>query len=280
MALLEIKRLSAGYGRLDALKEVSLTVGEGEVVAVLGANGAGKSTLLKTILGLLRARSGQVVLGGSDVTRASTTARVANGLVLVPEGRRIVMGLSVEENLLMGAWGRRDRGALRAEIDAIYQRFPNLAQRRRLRGSVLSGGEQQMLAIGRGLLARPRLLMLDEPSLGLSPRLVGELFRLLVDLNREGLTILLVEQNTRKALAIAQRAYVMELGRIVLEGRPDELASDDRLRDAYLGAGAGATSAHAPKPDNAEFAGAGARAGQGHAARAPTHGPPGERGRP
>ncbi len=276
MALLEIDRLSAGYGRLDALQGVSLTVGEGEVVAVLGANGAGKSTLLKATLGMLRARSGRVLLAGEDVTRASTAGRVARGIVLVPEGRRIVMGLSIEENLLMGAWGRRDRGALRAEMDAIYQRFPNLAERRRMRGSVLSGGEQQMLAIGRGLLAKPRLLMLDEPSLGLSPRLVGDLFRLLVDLNREGLTILLVEQNTRKALEISQRAYVMELGRFVLEGRPDEIAADDRLRDAYLGAGGGATSSRAP---DTATAGAGAHAGQGLAARALANGPPGERRR-
>jgi len=245
VALLDIERLSTGYGRLDVVQEASLTVEEGAVVAVLGANGAGKSTLLKAILGLLPVRSGRVMLGGDDVTRASIAARVARGIVLVPEGRRIVMGLSIEENLLMGAWGRRDRGALRAEIDAIYQRFPNLAQRRRMRGSVLSGGEQQMLAIGRGLLAKPQLLMLDEPSLGLSPRLVGELFRLLTDLNREGLTVLLVEQNTRKALEIAQRAYVMELGRFVLEGRPDELAADDRLRDAYLGAGGGTPASHA-----------------------------------
>jgi branched-chain amino acid transport system ATP-binding protein len=249
VALLDVERLSTGYGRLDAVQEASLTVAEGAVVAVLGANGAGKSTLLKAILGLLPARSGRVQLGGDDITRTSVAARVARGLVLVPEGRRIVMSLSIEENLLMGAWGRRDRGALRTEIDAIYQRFPNLAARRRMRGSVLSGGEQQMLAIGRGLLAKPRLLMLDEPSLGLSPRLVGELFRLLADLNREGLTILLVEQNTRKALEIAQRAYVMELGRFVLEGRPDELAADERLRDAYLGAGRGTTPPQGTRKD-------------------------------
>jgi len=277
MALLEIEQLAAGYGRHDALKGVSLTVGEGEVVAVLGANGAGKSTLLKAVLGLLPARSGRVLLGGDDVTCIGTAGRVARGIVLVPEGRRIVMGLSVEENLLMGAWGRRDRGALRAEIDAIYQRFPNLAERRRMRGSVLSGGEQQMLAIGRGLLAKPRLLMLDEPSLGLSPRLVGELFRLLVDLNREGLPILLVEQNTRKALAIARRAYVMELGRFVLEGSPDELAVDDRLRDAYLGGGGSAMATHGSE---SALAGAGAHTGQGLAAQALTNGPPGERSGP
>jgi branched-chain amino acid transport system ATP-binding protein len=269
--LLDVERLSAGYGRLDAVQDVSLTVAEGEVVAVLGANGAGKSTLLKTILGLLPARSGRVRLGGDDVTRAGPTERVARGIVLVPEGRRIVMGLSVEENLLMGAWARNDRAAVRTEIDAVYQRFPNLAERRRMRGSVLSGGEQQMLAIGRGLLARPRLLMLDEPSLGLSPRLVGELFRLLVDLNREGLTILLVEQNTRKALEIARRAYVMELGKFVLEGPPGELVSDDRLREAYLGAATSSRTAYSAT------AGAGAHAGQGLTARALTHGPPGDR---
>jgi len=273
MALLAIDNLAAGYGRSDAVRGVSLSVAEGEVVAVLGANGAGKSSLLKATLGLLAARSGRVLLGDEDVTRLGAAERVARGIVLVPEGRRIVMGLSVEENLLMGAWARSDRGALRAEMDAIYRRFPNLAERRHMRGSVLSGGEQQMLAIGRGLLARPRLLMLDEPSLGLSPRLVGELFRLLVDLNREGLTILLVEQNTRKALAISRRAYVMELGRFVLEGRPDELAADERLRDAYLGSNGGATAAGVG-------GGAGARAGQGLAARALANGPQAERRRP
>jgi len=174
-------------------------------------------------------------LGGKELTRASPSSRIASGMVLVPEGRRIVMSLTVEENLLMGAYLRRDATAVRKEIDALYQRFPNLANRRALPASVLSGGEQQMLAIGRGILARPRLMLLDEPSLGLSPLLVQQLFRLLGELNRDGLALLLVEQNTRQALRLAARAYVMELGAIVMQDRPQALLDDQRLVAAYLG---------------------------------------------
>jgi branched-chain amino acid transport system ATP-binding protein len=179
-----------------------------------------------------------MLFAGADASRWSTAQRLANGLVLVPEGRRIVMSLTVEENLLMGAYARRDLDTVRKEIATVYERFPNLGERRHMFASVLSGGELQMLAIGRGVLARPRLMMLDEPSLGLSPRLVQELFQHLVDLNRSGLALLLVEQNTRKALSIASRAYVMELGRIVMSGTPGELLADDRLDAAYLGTGA------------------------------------------
>ncbi len=215
----------------------SLAVGEGEVVAVLGANGAGKSSLLKAIMGLVPAESGRVRLAGRDLRAASPGERIAGGLVLVPEGRRIVLSLSVEENLLMGAYLRRDGAAIKAEIGRIYERFPNLGVRRMLPGSVLSGGEQQMLAIGRGVLARPKLMLLDEPSLGLSPLLVQELFGLLRELNREGLALLLVEQNTRQALRAAARAYVMELGAIVMQDRPQVLLDDERLVAAYLGGG-------------------------------------------
>jgi len=232
---LELEDLNVRYGRVHAVRGASLSVADGEVVAVLGANGAGKSSLLKAVLGLVPAASGRVRVGGEDVSGWSAGRRIASGLALVPEGRRILVGLTVEENLLMGAYGRRDPAAVRAEIAQLYERFPNLGARRSLPASVLSGGEQQMLAIGRGLLARPRLLMLDEPSLGLSPLLVRELFLLLRKLNQEGLALLLVEQNTTMALAIAARAYVMELGRVVMHGRPSELAADHRLQAAYLG---------------------------------------------
>ncbi len=235
--LLEVESLSVRYGRVHAVSGVSLAVAAGEVVAVLGANGAGKSSLLKGILGLAPADAGKIVVDGRDVTARSTRERIADGLALVPEGRRIVMSLSVEENLLMGAYNRRDRAAVRAEIGRLYERFPNLAARRDLAGSVLSGGEQQMLAIARGVLARPRLMLLDEPSLGLSPLLVQELFRLLGELNREGLALLLVEQNTRQALRLSARAYVMELGAIVTQDRPQALLADERLVAAYLGGG-------------------------------------------
>jgi branched-chain amino acid transport system ATP-binding protein len=211
-------------------------VEEGEVVAVLGANGAGKSSLLKALMGLEPVAEGRVTLDGADITRWPTSGRVRQHLALVPEGRRIVTSLTVHENLLMGAFVRKDTRAVDAEIADIYARFPNLAARRDALASVLSGGEQQMLAIGRGLLSAPKLLMLDEPSLGLSPRLTNEVFALIGELNRSrGLAILLVEQNTHKALELANRAYVLELGRKVMEGLPSDLRDDPSLRDAYLG---------------------------------------------
>jgi branched-chain amino acid transport system ATP-binding protein len=236
-SLLEVDGLSVRYGRVHAVRGASLAVGEGEVVAVLGANGAGKSSLLKGIMELAPVDSGRVRFAERDLGGASTGERIAAGLVLVPEGRRIVMSLSVEENLLMGAYLRHDSAAIKAEIGRMYERFPNLGARRALPASVLSGGEQQMLAIGRGVLARPKLMLLDEPSLGLSPLLVQELFRLLGELNRDGLALLLVEQNTRQALRASARAYVMELGAIVMQDRPQALLDDERLVAAYLGGG-------------------------------------------
>ena len=233
-SLLSVESLAVRYGRVQAVRGASLSVDEGEVVAVLGANGAGKSSLLKGLLGLVPAE-GAVHLAGKDLSHASPSARIAAGMVLVPEGRRIVMSLSVEENLQMGAYLRRDAPAVRQETAALYERFPNLANRRALPASVLSGGEQQMLAIGRAILARPRLMLLDEPSLGLSPLLVQQLFRLLGELNRDGLALLLVEQNTRQALRLSARAYVMELGAIVMHDRPQALLDDQRLIAAYLG---------------------------------------------
>lgn len=232
--LLEASNLNVSYGRTEALRGMSLQVQAGEIVAVLGANGAGKSSLLKALQGLVRPIQGQVCFKSQPITTQSAAWRVGQGLVLVPEGRQIFVSISVHENLLMGAYTRRDDAS--REIEAIYERFPNLAKRRDMPASVLSGGEQQMLAISRALLARPSLMMLDEPSLGLSPLLVKALFNLIDDLNRDGLSILLVEQNTHMALATAHRAYVLELGRLVLEGDAQTLASDPRMAAAYLGA--------------------------------------------
>jgi len=203
-SLLSVESLAVRYGRVHAVRDASVSVDAGEIVAVLGANGAGKSSLLKGVMGLVPA-AGCVRLAGTEL-HGGAAERIAAGMVLVPEGRRIVMSLTVEENLLMGAYLRRDGAAVRREIDALYARFPNLGARRALPGSVLSGGEQQMLAIARAILARPRLMLLDEPSLGLSPLLVQELFRLLAELNRAGLALLLVEQNTRQALRLSARA--------------------------------------------------------------------------
>jgi branched-chain amino acid transport system ATP-binding protein len=235
---LDVRDLHVRYSRVHALRGISLNVEPGEIVAVLGANGAGKSSLLKAILGLEAAADGIVNLDGKDVTNWPPSRRVRSGLVLVPEGRSIITSLTVHENLLMGAFTRSDLGAVESEIAAIYERFPNLAARCNLSASVLSGGEQQMLAIGRGLLANPRIMMLDEPSLGLSPRLTNEVFAIIAQAHRErGISILLVEQNTHKALAIANRAYVLELGRTVMEGAPEQLRADPSLRDAYLGGG-------------------------------------------
>jgi branched-chain amino acid transport system ATP-binding protein len=233
--LLEVDALEVRYGRTHAVRGVSLGVGGAEVVTVLGANGAGKSSLLKAIAGAVKPAAGRIFLDGQDITSLSAPERVKRGLVLVPEGRQILVSLTVHENLLMGAYARRD-GDVARDIEGVYARFSNLAARRDMPASVLSGGEQQMLAISRALLARPRLMMLDEPSLGLSPLLVGRLFELIRTLNREGLAILLVEQNTRMALRSAARGYVMELGRVVLDGPAETLANNDALAAAYLGA--------------------------------------------
>ncbi len=231
--LLEVKGLDVRYGRNHAVKSLDLSLAEGEIVTVLGANGAGKSSLLKAVQGVVRPAAGSVHLGGRTITGWSAPRRVRDGLVLVPEGRQIFVSMSVHENLLMGAYTRRD--GYDPEIARIYERFPNLAERRHMPASVLSGGEQQMLAISRALLARPKVMMLDEPSLGLSPLLVQNLFDMIEDLNREGLTILLVEQNTHMALQTAHRGYVLELGATVLKGTAAELLADDRLEGAYLG---------------------------------------------
>ena len=233
MTLLRVEELQVRYGRTHAVKGVSITLDAGEIVTVLGANGAGKSSLLRAIQGTVAPVGGRVRYRDQDITRWSAPRRVASGLVLVPEGRQIFVSLTVEENLLLGAYTRRDD--VGPELARIYERFPNLAQRRTMPAAVLSGGEQQMLAIGRALLSKPALMMLDEPSLGLSPLLVQTLFQLIGELNREGLAILLVEQNTAMALATASRGVVLELGRAVIAGSAQEIRSDTRLADAYLG---------------------------------------------
>jgi branched-chain amino acid transport system ATP-binding protein len=233
--LLEVRELHVDYHRAHALDDISFEVADGAFVTVLGANGAGKSSLLRALMGLERVRRGtRITFSGEDITDWPPSRRVQRGLILVPEGRRIIVSLTVHENLLMGAFNRDDQAEVAANIADIYARFPNLNQRRNQLAGVLSGGEQQMLAIGRGLLAAPRLMMLDEPSLGLSPRLAKEVFTLIADLNRRrGLTILLVEQNTRQALALASHAYVLELGRIVAAGAPKDLGTSV-FADAYL----------------------------------------------
>ena len=232
---LEVNDLHVRYGRVHAVRGVSLAVEEGEVVAVLGANGAGKSSLLKALMGLEPAAEGRVTLDGTDITRWSTSGRVQQHLALVPEGRRIVTSLTVHENLLMGAFARRDGRAVDAEIAEIYGRFPNLAARRDAFASVLSGGEQQMLAIGRGLASAPELLMLDEPSMGLAPTIVDAIFERIQQIHRSGLTILLVEQRVAEALETCDHGYVLETGRVAMEGTHKTLMSDERVRRAYLG---------------------------------------------
>jgi branched-chain amino acid transport system ATP-binding protein len=230
--LLDVQGIDVRYGRNHAVKSVDLTMDEREIVTVLGANGAGKSSLLKAIQGSEKS-TGTVLFDGVDISGWSAPRRVNAGLVLVPEGRQIFVSMTVHENMQMGAYCRKDD--IGAEIDEIYERFPNLAARRDMPASVLSGGEQQMLAISRAMLAKPRLMMLDEPSLGLSPILVKQLFTLIEELNDGGLTILLIEQNTHMALQSADRGYVLELGDVVLLGDAKTLQEDSRLGEAYLG---------------------------------------------
>ena len=229
---LDVQGIDVRYGRNHAVKSVDLTMDEREIVTVLGANGAGKSSLLKSIQGSEKS-TGTVLFDGVDISGWAAPRRVNAGLVLVPEGRQIFVSLTVHENLQMGAYCRTDD--VGTDIDAIYDRFPNLAARRDMPASVLSGGEQQMLAISRAMLAKPRLMMLDEPSLGLSPILVKQLFTLIEELNHDGLTILLIEQNTHMALQSAYRGYVLELGDVVLSGDSKMLQEDTRLGEAYLG---------------------------------------------
>ncbi|MCE7938662.1 ABC transporter ATP-binding protein [bacterium] len=236
MALLEVDAVHSYYGNIHALKGVSLTVDAGEVVTLIGANGAGKSSTLRTISGLLRPREGRVRFAGADLADRKPHQIVADGIVHVPEGRGIFARLTVDENLSIGAFTRTDVDGVAADREAVFATFPRLRERRQQAGGTLSGGEQQMLAIGRGLMARPKVLLLDEPSMGLAPILVEEIFAIIERLNRErGTTILLVEQNARAALDVAHRGYVLETGGIALSGAAGDLLHDPRVRAAYLG---------------------------------------------
>jgi len=234
--LLELRAVGAGYGAIAALFDLSLQVGEGEIVTLIGANGAGKSTALMTISGVLAPRSGEILLDGEPIHRLPAAAIVRRGVVQVPEGRRIFPRLSVEENLAMGSFCRRDPLGVRRDRDAVFGLFPVLAERRRQMGGTLSGGEQQMLALGRAMMAGPRLLLLDEPSLGLAPLVVRQIFEVIGRMNRErGTAILLVEQNAHLALQAAHRGYVLEVGRVVLHGSGSDLLADPAVQGAYLG---------------------------------------------
>jgi len=232
--MLEVRRLSAGYGAVTVLAGIDLDVGAGEIVAVLGANGAGKTTLNRALSGLIPARAGSIRFAGADITGAGYDDIVRAGLIHVPEGRKIFPNLNVRENLLLGAWARGREGRAQ-RLDHVLDTFPRLRERLRQSAGAMSGGEQQMLAIGRGLMADPRLLILDEPSLGLSPLLTEELFALIGRLNAAGIAILLVEQNVVQSLAVAARAVVIEQGRLALAGSAADLARDPRLKAAYLG---------------------------------------------
>ncbi len=235
MALLEVNDLHAGYGAIKALRGVSLKVEVGKVVTVIGANGAGKSTLLNNLSGLLKPTKGRITFDGQDITGWRADRVTNRGLVQVPEGRQIIATMTVLENLMLGAYSRRDMAAVNAELETIFGRFTRLKERRNQKAGSLSGGEQQMLAVGRALLAKPRLLMLDEPSMGLAPLLVNEVFKIIADIKAQGIPILLVEQNARKALQIADYAYVLERGSVVHEGSAAELQQDTRIVAAYLG---------------------------------------------
>lgn len=234
--LLEARNLQIRYGRITALYDFDLSIQEGTIVTVLGANGAGKSSLLKALIGLIPVNAGSIQWKGRPMAALPASDRVKAGLALVPEGRRILISMTVQDNLMVGAYHRRDMAAVANEIAVIYERFPNLGQRRHSLASTLSGGEQQMLAIGRALLSNPKLMMLDEPSLGLSPLIVARLFDLIRELNKDGLSILLVEQNVGMALRVAHEGHVLQLGRKTIQGSPAQLLATRELQEAYLGA--------------------------------------------
>ena len=235
MALLELENVHTYYGHIHALKGLSITVEEGEIVTLIGANGAGKSTTLNTISGLLRPRQGTVRLGNEDLTAFKPHQIVAKGVVQVPEGRRVLGRLTVTENLEMGAFVRKDKQGIAQDMERVFALFPRLKERRRQISGTLSGGEQQMLATGRGLMARPRILLMDEPSMGLAPVLVDNIFDTIKQLHNEGTTILLVEQNARVALSVANRGYVLQTGEVVLQDTADALRANEMVRKAYLG---------------------------------------------
>lgn len=233
--MLEVKNLSVSYGAIEAVKDISFTVNDGEIVSLIGANGAGKTTTLHTITGLVPAKSGSMMYNGVDLLKTHNNKIVTLGMAHIPEGRHVFTRMSVEENLEMGAFSLKDQSDLKKDLDMVYGLFPRLKERRNQKAGTLSGGEQQMLAMGRALMSKPKLLMLDEPSMGLAPLLVEQIFEIVLKLNQAGTTILLVEQNAQMALSIANRAYVLETGHVVKEGSADALMHDDAVRKAYLG---------------------------------------------
>lgn len=233
--MLSVKNLDVYYGSIHAIKNISFEVQEGEIVTLIGANGAGKTTTLHSISGLVKPRSGEITFMGNNLRTTEAYKIIKLGLAQVPEGRRIFSKMTVQENLEMGAYIRNDGDKIEDDFEKLFERLPRLKERRKQIAGTLSGGEQQMLAIGRALMCNPKMLLLDEPSMGLSPLLVNEIFNIIRDVNQSGVTVLLVEQNAKKALEIANRAYVLETGTIAMEGEADELANDEKVRKAYLG---------------------------------------------
>lgn len=235
MAMLEVKDLQVYYGVIQALKGISFHVNQGEVIALIGANGAGKTTTLQTLTGILSPKSGSIVFEGKDLTRTPAHKIVEMGMAHVPEGRRVFADMSVYENLLLGAYTRKDKAEIAESLASVYKRFPRLEERKGQRAGTLSGGEQQMLAMGRALMSKPKIILMDEPSMGLSPILVEEIFHIIREISAGGTTVLLVEQNAKKALSIADRAYVLETGNIVLSGDAKEMMNNESIKKAYLG---------------------------------------------
>ena len=235
MAMLEVKDLQVYYGVIQALKGISFHVNQGEVIALIGANGAGKTTTLQTLTGILSPKSGSIVFEGKDLTRTPAHKIVEMGMAHVPEGRRVFADMSVYENLLLGGYTRKDKAEIAESLASVYKRFPRLEERKGQRAGTLSGGEQQMLAMGRALMSRPRIILMDEPSMGLSPIFVNEIFDIIREVSESGTTVLLVEQNAKKALSIADRAYVLETGSITMDGKAEDLLNDEAVQKAYLG---------------------------------------------
>lgn len=235
MAMLEIKDLEVFYGMIQAIKGISFEVNQGEVIALIGANGAGKTTTLQTIIGMLQAKKGHIIFEGTDITKVPGHKIVSMGMAHVPEGRRVFSHLTVYENLKLGAFTRKDKNEIEETLQKVYKSFPRLEERKNQLAGTLSGGEQQMLAMGRALMSKPRIILMDEPSMGLSPIFVEEIFRIIREISAAGTTVLLVEQNAKKALSIADRAYVLETGNIVLSGDAEELMNNESIKKAYLG---------------------------------------------
>lgn len=235
MAMLEVKDLNVYYGMIQALKGISFEVNEGEVIALIGANGAGKTTTLHALTGLVPAKSGSIIFNGQDIKKTPGHKIVSMGMAHVPEGRRVFAQLSVYENLKMGAYTRKDKEEIKQTLEMVYKRFPRLEERKNQLAGTLSGGEQQMLAMGRALMSHPKIILMDEPSMGLSPIFVNEIFNIIKDVSADGVTVLLVEQNAKKALSIADRAYVLETGNIILSGDAEQLMNDESVKKAYLG---------------------------------------------